>query len=418
MAGKRKAASGSSTNKILQVILAVSVVIILMLSAFVPSTFQQSASQVTPTLGSLSQMPTVPPGGTRVVATRTQFHSSGLMSVPKLDGWDMPAQGGEESRLADGGDTQRIGLTFINSPVQSVVHIFVERSTSQPINTLDDLGTLYSADNLKGAWEQYTGGWRELSRGIKDNLYVIDFALSVKQTLQEQEYLENYLGRQVSRLLGNGWMQVTRLVAPDNNPALLDSLQSAVIPNVRFYPQVLNTPLQWKAIGDYAVGFVIKHPADWSVADSRIGQSYTLTGVLGANALTMTLRILPDVKVQTEADARAWVTANTPRATIQTVKGESINNLIGYTVSYIDPDPDGNQRSAATTLLNSGSKALLFVLTFQYSVSGLDLTDFTNVRVPPDLNQVRNSFFEIPASDLIATAMPLPTGTPLATAAP
>src|SRR5438105_2423949 len=82
----------------------------------VPTTGPQTTAQVV--------FPTVRPGGTSVVADYTYIHTSGVLALPHLVGWD-PAQGPNQSpeervepfgTPGTPGSSQitRIGVTFIN----------------------------------------------------------------------------------------------------------------------------------------------------------------------------------------------------------------------------------------------------------------------------------------------------------------
>ncbi|MCC7449308.1 MAG: hypothetical protein IT324_17960 [Anaerolineae bacterium] len=352
--------------------------------------------------------PTVPPGGTTVTSDFTYFHSSAVISLPHLVGWDPasnPNQPAEEKvepivnaggTPAPGTQISRVGVTFINGTTLSVVHAFAERDPERKAKTLPDLDAYYNGDNLKQAWANFTGGYKELNRRTDGNLFIINFEL----------YLDTntYLGRQVSRLEGD-WLMVLRLVAPNNNPQLLDQLQNAIAPQYQLWTQALNAPISWSAIADYVSSYVIKYPPDWRITDGSAGRPFTVSGTLGADSITLTTRAEPGKSVKTEADAQAWVKANISNATVQTVKADNRGDTPGFSVAYSNPDPDGNQRSAVVTLLN-GANNTLYVANLLSSARGQNLLDTSNTAISPDLAKVRDTFFLIPTSQLVPTLTP------------
>jgi hypothetical protein len=361
--------------------------------------------------------PTVPPGGTSVVADYTYFHSSGLMSLPHLVGWDPAAQGsdqGPEQRVEPVGtpgapgssQSTLVGVTFINSAALSVVHAFSEKDPARKATTLQQLDQYYDKANLDQAWSNFKGGWTELNRRTEGDLFIINFELRLDQN--------TYLGRQISRF-NQDWLMVLRLVTPNNNPALLDQLQNAILPTYHIWPQTLSTPLSWSAIADYAAGYLIKYPPDWRKVDGSIGRPFTVSGTLGPDTITLVTHSEPGKTIKTEDDARNWIKTSLPNAAIQTVKAETRGDTTGFSVSYTIPDADGNQQSAVVTLLN-GAKETLCIANLQSSARGQNLLDESNKAISPDLARVRGSFMTLPLDQLVPT--PIPTATPAPSATP
>ncbi len=363
-------------------------------------------------------LPTVPPGGVPLILKQTTFHSSGVLSIPQLVDWEPPAQSPEESILPTATTPfTRFALTFINSGAGSVIHAFAERDPERKagdkkVASVQDLDAYFDKKALDKAWEKFTGGWKELGRKVEGDHFSIDFELSFESN--------TYRGRQISRLSGD-WLIVLRLVAPANYPELLDRLQEVIFPDFRLWPEALVAPLDWNAVTDTLAGYMIRYPADWQKVDGKPGQPFTIMGKLFNDTITLTTRSAPGQSARTEAEARAWVKATWPRATVQTIRAETRSAASGFTLSYIDPDPDGNQLSAAVTLLN-GANGTLYVANMQSTARGLDLLDVNNVNVPKPLAEVRASFFVVAADQLIKTPTPVPTPTPLpgapATASP
>ncbi len=368
--------------------------------------------------------PAVPSGGTQLIPDYTYFHPSGFTSLPHFVGWDLPTQGsvdagsnqptvGEEVSLPSGNvQITRVGSTFINGLVLGVIHAFAEKDPNRKTPTVQDLDGFYTKANLDAAWSNFKGGWKELNRGVQGNLFVINFELYLDT--------DTYLGRQVSQLNGD-WLMAVRLVVPNNNPQLLDTLQNAVIPKFKLWNQALSTPLNWRSIADTTLGYVVKFPPDWTLLGGTRGTPYTVTATLGADTYTLVTHAEPKQATSTEAEARAYMKTAWPNSTVQTVKAVTINDTPGFAISYQNPDTDGNLHSALATLLN-GKNGTLYVIDFQSSLRKKDLLDESDKTIPVELSQVRNSFFTVPADALVPTLTPTvtpvtPTEPPTATTA-
>lgn len=367
-----------------------------------------SATNVAPTPGVGSPtalvFPTVPPGGFTVVPDRTYFHSSAVFSMPHLLNWDLAQSGEERVEPTQGVKIARAGATFINGPLLSVIHAFVERDPDRTAKTLQDLDKYYDKSNLDAAWTNFTGGWKETKRATQNDRFVIDFELGLSGN--------TYLGRQVSHFEGD-WLMVTRLVVPDNDPALLDQLQQIIWNGFVFYPNIAQWPLGWSATADPAVGYVIKYPADWRKLDGDQGRPIIVNGTLRDVTVTLTTQGEPGKAAKTEQDARAWVTTAHPKAAIMTVTPETRGDASGFNISYNDPDPDGNARSALVTLLN-GTNGTLYSANFLTSVRGLDLLS-TSATVPPEIGQIRATLTLLSTARFVPTLTPTNTLTPTAT---
>jgi hypothetical protein len=289
------------------------------------------------------------------------------------------------------------------------VHVFVENDPSRKLATMDDLDKYYTKDILDGAWKNFTGGYKELNRSHEE-IFIINFEL----------YLDNdtYLGRQVTKIEGD-WLLTLRLVVPNNNSALLDTLQSMVIPRYHVWTQATIVPLSWASIADSAAGYIIKYPPDWKRAGGSPGSPYTVVGTLGSNNVFLETQAIPNKSVKTDADARAWVMASWPKATIQTVSPATSGQTTGFAISYANVDTDGNQASAVVTLLN-GANGTLYVANLQSSARGQDFLAPANSSIPIELTEIRNTFMILPSDQLVATAIPSPTAvsTAAATALP
>jgi hypothetical protein len=374
-----------------------------------------TTTAATPTVGNGSPtamvFPTVAPGGSVLTPDRTFFHSTGLYSLPHFAGFDLAPDGEEKVDPAAGGSNttfSRVGSTFINASLLSVIHVFAEqdKDKANPVNTLSDLDKHYDKVNLDGAWANFTGGYKETKRGIEGDKYVIDFQLFLNGN--------TYLARLVTKLEGD-WRLVTRLVVPDNNPGLLDALTAQIWPSFVFHSDGLSAPISWNAVADPVLGYLLRYPNQWTQLEGYPGRQFVVSGTLNNNPVTLTTKGEPSKTAKTEQEARAWVTALRPNATIYQVKPETRGDASGFTLSYNDPDADGNSRSAIVTLLN-GANGTLYSANYILNARNIDLLGTVNV--PPELAQSRGTFAILSTAKFVPTLTPTATWTPEPTSTP
>lgn len=351
--------------------------------------------------------PTVPQGGTVLTPESTFFHPSGLISTPKLVGYEPNQQGSIETVLPSGNSTiTRAGVTLVNNSTLSVVHTFAERDTARRFGNADELHKGYTKELLDGAWKQFTGGYKELNRRVENNLSIINFELYLASN--------TYLGRQVSKINGE-WTQTLRLVVPSNNPPLLDTLQNLVFPRFQLWSQVLSTPFNWGVVADYATGYAIKYPVGWQQVDGAPGRPYTVNGNLGTIATTLSTRMQSGKPLNSEDEVRKFIADNFGNPPIKSVRAATVSEAKGFAVSYTSPDRDGNKRSAVTTVINAPNERLVLA-TLVYGAPDLDLLDPANSAIPTELTQIRNSLFLLPTDQFVPTAVPQqPTAAPQTT---
>ena len=342
--------------------------------------------------------PTVPPGGTVLTLDGTYFQPSALFSIPHIIGWELPLDGEERTDPAQGSTISRAGVTFINSPALSVVHVFAERDPNRKAKAVADLDAYYDKTNLDQAWSNFTGGYKETGRRTDGDKFIINFELYLNGN--------TYLGRQVSQFDGD-WLKVSRLVTPSNNPALMDALQTTIWAAFTLYPVEASLPLAWPAITDPVLGYAIRYRPEWTSIAGGAAIPNIVGGPLRAATITMTTRAELGKVVQAEADARSWVTSLITGATIQTVQPTRINGVNGFNVSFNYSDADGNPRSAVATLLN-GPNGMLYTITFISTAYSIDLLG-SDPSVPPELSQLRATFIIIPTNQLVPTLTPTVT---------
>lgn len=407
MTTKRRYATSEPvfTAKRIRNILAVLFVITLLVSGAFATTGTNVVNQAMTSRN--ASFPVVPETGTPLIPVRTQFHPTGLISLPALQDWNPPGteDGGLEKLVVSDGPngTGRVGIMLINSSALSVIHAFAEHDDAKVYNTVQELDASYTRDALQGAWASYTR-WTELSRRIEGDLSVIEFELQLEGDRSGVQNTDVYRARQLSRM-ENGWLLVMRLVAPENNTALLDRLQQTLWPRQRLYVTALTAPLSWNAIIDEAERYIVRYPSQWTLGGGAPNNPFTVTGPLispttgTADEVTLTTRTYPDAPMTNEAEARAWVTANVPGAvTLRAVQ----DTPDMWTVSYSVPDADGNARSGISTMKRAEGK--LYVITIRVSGRGLDLLDPVVTPNYPEMAWIRASLTVVPA-DALATSI-------------
>jgi hypothetical protein len=407
---RRSASQGISVEQVLRVLGVAVIVFLFVVGGLGLSNNSTLGLTATPGLGATPlpgsptpiTFPQVPLGGTPLIAERTYFHPTGLFSIPRFRDFDLAADGEELADPAALGGTSklsRVGATFINGAAYAVLHTFIENNPDNGVKELGDLEKLYDTVNLQAAWTNFTGGYEETGRKIVDGRYVLDFRLGLSGN--------TYLARQTTQVQ-EGWLKVTRLVVPDNNPGLLDNLEKAVWEKFAFYPKLLANPISWGAITDINAGYLIRFPAAWK-RSSDFGGQYVVDGILGTTYTSLTTRNEPGRTVNSEDEARAWVKAFRPNATVYSAKTEQRDGLTLYTVSFNDPDPDGNSRSAIVTLVNG--RGGLISAYYLHAARNVDL--LTAPTAPAELATSRNTLQLLDTAILVPTLTPTVTPTPL-----
>jgi hypothetical protein len=179
-------------------------------------------------------------------------------------------------------------------------------------------------------------------------------------------------------------------------------LQAVIQPEFRFWSGALAAPLNWVTLMD--TGYMVRYPPDWRQVDGSPGQPYTLTAQRGEDIITMTAQIYEGAPLTTTENAQAWVLSKWPRALVETTAAESRGETTGFSVSFLNRDADGNQRSMLVTVLN-GSDNRLYTLTVQLNSGTRNLLADSTI---PELFQVRSAFLLVPVG-LTTQQSPTPT---------
>jgi len=342
----------------------------------------------------------IPP--TAVVATdATYFHPSGVFSFTHPAGWNLFLE--KQLDPFDFYKTSIAEAIFTSSTEQSVIDVYVEKDPERRARTVQDLNILMESGYFFQAWAQYEGGWREIGRRVVGNRVVVDFDLVTRST--------PYLARLTARF-DRGWLIVTRLVVPKDNPPLLARLDELINGSFVFYYDVTSAPVLWPAIIDAAAGYLIKYPVEWKL-EGQPGQPFVASGTLNGKAARLTTKAEPGKTVFNTQAATAWVTAQSPSAKVLAFKPEVRGNVSGLSVAYTDKDSGGNPISKVVTLLN-GPDNTLYAADLSLATPNLNLLNDADKNVPPEIAEMRGSFILIAKTNLLPTPTltPTPSNTP------
>ncbi|MBN1202121.1 MAG: hypothetical protein JXJ20_09720 [Anaerolineae bacterium] len=295
------------------------------------------------------------------------IHYSGLFQTfrPAGDDWyvdDMPSD--------EPGN--RLGVVFQSVDRLTVIHNYVQPGVEY--DSPDSLSDNYlTTDYYALEWSNYDG-WTETNRQVTGDSVIIDFSLTAED--------HNYLGRDIAALQ-DGWLYVTRLVAPDNNPALIDLLQTLVTPVFVGYDDLRSLPQIWPAYADQLLGYVIKYPPGWHVVAGAQGRPTTFSTPTGQIDATVQLWVEPDQPLESAADAEVWLYEADPTASaLDTVPLEQSRGA-GYQVAYDFRDSDGDHHSGLVVLLNDEA-GTLFVANLQLDAADVNLLDVENLSAEQD----------------------------------
>ncbi len=355
-------------------IFAVFMVALMGMTAILPTlqsgtTTTQQVTEPTPTV--LPTFPAPPADLSTIVFDQTYLHPSALYLASYPASW-VPA------RPANNGT--QVQINFENNTAQSIIESYIEVPVP-PVTTLQDVSARYDDTTLQSGWRRYNS-WDETGRELDtaDNAVVIDFELTLRG--------QTYIARHYAQLKDDGRIYVTRVVTPDNARALLldllDKSKTAIQPIALF----ADTPVQWNGYYSDKENMVVRYPNSWVLRDGAPGQPVTIEATGQA-----VLRVETAAgAVADEAAAEAFVLAQRPDATIQTVQAAERNGASGWEVSYSYRTLEGEPQSAVAVILPDGENTLR-VATVRVVNVDLDLlnTDVQSVTVT-DAIEVASTF--------------------------
>ncbi len=281
------------------------------------------------------------------------IHSTGLYQtfLPAGNDWVI-----SEGQGADGAVS-----VVIQSPARlAVMHNYIRPGVQY--ENADSLSTDFLTEShFVDAWSEYDS-WLETGRSISDNKVFVNFDLSSDGN--------QYLGRAVAWVDG-GWLYVSRMVVPANNPGLLDLLQTLMLPEFVGYPQLQVLPELWPAYSDQELGFLLKHPSDWQVIAGGKGRQVTFSVPAADGKTTVRVWATADKPIGDETQAEAWLTETEASATVLTIEPAARTLGTGFQIAYSYRDTAGDSHSGLMVLLND-EQGTLFTANLQAT--------------PPDMN--------------------------------
>ncbi len=343
-------------------------------------------------------------------------HPSGLFSI-RLPQNAYPGYPAQITEPKPGFDYTMASRVFFLSDVPGgVVHVIVERFINSFIRTVDDLNRIFDSKYLEDEWSQFKGGWKEIRRRTDGRRIVLDFEIA--------DSGERYLARQISRRYG-AWLTTLRLVAPINNPTLLDQLEKLMWPSFVTYDEAVNTPLTWEASIDPVLGYIIKYPANSVVVSNTPGKPFVISSTIANTTVMIRTEAQRGKSIRTEQQARRWMTTAYQDARIITVSPETRANAEGFTVWCTVPSV-GNSGASMFAVLLSGANGTLYSAQFMFDSANLNLLQATDVSSLSEVVNAINALIIVPPSPpvsmgtlrLIPTNSPTPTLRPTGTLKP
>jgi hypothetical protein len=335
-------------------------------------TVQEGPTTATASTPAPAVFPTPNPNGPDVTLEAAYVHPSGIFYIAQPQGF-VPTPT-TQSNIAS--------VSMVDTARYSVVHAYVQQYTApQDITALD---VENSPSVLAASWVQYDN-WVETGRTQEEDRLVIDFDLALGQN--------DYLGRHITWPApeDSTWVYVLRLVVPANYPALLDALETLIIPSYHLLADSLSVPLEWGAVIDPSAGYTIRYPETWTFLDGGTGRITTLTG---EGTLTLSGGMEPVVD---EEAARAWVLASRSEAEIVAVEPIERPYGAGYAVAYGFADSDGEPQSGLVLLLN-GAGDRLVTANLRLPTGGVNL--LADAGEHADLQAMLATFDVLPADAL------------------
>ncbi len=236
--------------------------------------------------------------------------------------------------------------SFVSVVIQSgqrlaVIHNYIRRGVE--IESGESLSSTYLTDaHFADAWIDYDR-WTETGRVVEDNAVVTSFELVSGGN--------EYLGRDITRLGDDGWLYVTRLVVPANNPGLLDTLEGYVRPAFFGYPQLQALPRRWPAYADPEYGFVFKAPEGWQRVAGDVGRPATFSPTSDPDSALVRVWAEPERTLDGAGDVEAWLAELVPSAEVIGTDPLQQGQAQGFQVAYQFRDPDGDPRSGLLVAL-------------------------------------------------------------------
>lgn len=334
-----------------------------------------------------------PPADLNAIAfDNTYLHPSGLFTVAQPTGWQpsTPSNNGVEAHI-------RMTNPQYLTDIESFVIV-----PPTPVTTAEEVSTYFTDTALDTSLRSYVN-WRETGRRVENDRSQIDFEITQGQ--------QQYIARQTAWTDGR-WIYGVRVITPINMRDLLlyllENEPQTLEPNDLF----ASSPVGWTSFYNPQGGEIIRYPANWSIADGRIGFPLTINGL---NGEVLRIEVPSEGQVANEAAAQAYVEVLRPGAEVESVTAIERNGGSGFAVAYNERSLDGVGESGLATLLN-GDDGLLHAASLRIPAADVDLNAPAADAgfIATDAVNVMNSFNLTEGLGLpIPTATALPSSTPV-----
>lgn len=280
-------------------------------------------------------VPTVlapPPPDSEITLGKPQIQRNGLFQFTPPDGWVV------RENIFDN-NLPEASMFFENSTRFSSVHILLQLGVNYA--SLQELADdLFTDTYFITVWSNYEG-FTETARTINDDLIQIDFLLTANNI--------DYLGRQIT-WLEEDWMHSMRLIVPDNNPELMETLQNETASTFIAYEDQRETQPNFTGYADQESGFLIRYLGLQAVVNTPGSPAIFATPDENVRLL---VRQLPETPIQDLTGAEDYLRQTLhPSASVTASQITTRQYGEGFLVSYSDRDNDGNPLSGVVALLN------------------------------------------------------------------
>ncbi len=283
-------------------------------------------------------------------------HSSGLFRVFRPVGRDWTL---DENASVNASTLASVVIQ--NGRRLVVIHNYirpqVEYETPQALSE-----NFLTVEHFAGAWQDYAH-WEETARAIQGERVIVDFAL--------RQLDVDYIAR-VAYWVQDGWLFVTRVVTPANNPLLLDRLFAQVVEGFVGFDALMALPVNWTAQVDQQLGYILRHPGIWQRVAGDVGRPVTFTAESAAGLLRVRAWAEPAMSLADEDAARAWLQDNRAGAEVLGVQSVKRDAGAGFALSYAFLSTTGDPQSGLALLLNDAA-GTLFVVDLQTRLPDVDL---------------------------------------------
>lgn len=316
-----------------------------------------------------------------IESTRPYVHPTGLFQSyqPASPAWQILTSDTNFSLI---NDREVAEARFQGNNSCGVIHFIVEANS--PYSDINALNNSLNTDYFSTAWGSY-GAWEIADRIVDGDRLVAEFELRQPPNFGTL-CPETYRARTVS-WLANGMIHHVRIVVREEDTDSLDQLEQLLVPTLISYPNNISViDNAWRVQTSTDLSYFTVIPPTW-VRDSLSTADRIVYG--DTSGYEYTIERFIDISLPTEAQARAWVEANTPaNAEILSSKTVLQPYAAGYKFSYRFTNSEGESTSGIMTLLNDADNIL-----YTGDVRVADV--YTDLLNPSDEDEIANAPIDV-----------------------